>query len=70
MSFAAQQQEVPGVQAQMDPFPDCGKNSYRGSQAVAARGGTIGQTDQFYWPAATLARHLRRQEPPVLYEPR
>jgi hypothetical protein len=31
MSFAAQQQTVPGVQALMDPVPDCGENSYQGS---------------------------------------
>ena len=31
MGFAAQQQSVPGVQAQMDPIPDCGENSYQGS---------------------------------------
>lgn len=30
MSFAAQQQEVPGVQAQMDPVPDCSENSGSG----------------------------------------
>jgi hypothetical protein len=25
MGFVAQQQSVPGVQAQMDPIPDCGE---------------------------------------------
>ncbi len=31
MSQPAQQQEVPGVQSLMDPVPDCGETSYRGS---------------------------------------
>jgi NAD(P)-dependent dehydrogenase (short-subunit alcohol dehydrogenase family) len=31
MSQPAQQQEVPGLQAEMDPVPDCGEQSYVGS---------------------------------------
>jgi hypothetical protein len=30
MGFAAQQQSVLRVQAQMDPIPDCGENTYQG----------------------------------------
>lgn len=29
--FAPQQQTVPGQQSKMDPYPDCGEHSYRGS---------------------------------------
>jgi NAD(P)-dependent dehydrogenase (short-subunit alcohol dehydrogenase family) len=31
MSQPPQQQEVPGTQSKMDPVPDCGEKSYRGS---------------------------------------
>lgn len=31
MSQPAQQQDVPGVQSKMNPVPDCGEKSYRGS---------------------------------------
>ncbi len=31
MGFPDQHQPVPGVQARMDPVPDCGESSYRGS---------------------------------------
>ncbi len=30
MRQPAQQQDVPGVQAEMSPRPDCGEDSYRG----------------------------------------
>jgi hypothetical protein len=39
MSFAAQQQTVPGVQAHMDPILDCGENSYQGSGKPTGKGG-------------------------------
>ncbi|MBL3753140.1 NAD(P)-dependent oxidoreductase, partial [Mycobacteroides abscessus subsp. massiliense] len=31
MSFPEQQQSPPGVQSEMEPVPDCGETSYRGS---------------------------------------
>ncbi|SPM27507.1 SDR family oxidoreductase [Mycobacterium terramassiliense] len=37
MSFAAQQQEVPGVQGKMNPVPDCGENGYRGSGKLTGK---------------------------------
>lgn len=37
MSFPEQQQKVPGVQARMNPIPDCGENSYRGSGKLAGK---------------------------------
>ncbi len=35
MAQPPQQQEVPGIQSKMDPVPDCGEQSYRGSGKVA-----------------------------------
>ncbi len=29
--FKPQQQPIPGDQSRMEPYPDCGENSYRGS---------------------------------------
>ena len=49
MSQPAQQQEVPGVQSAMDPAPDCGEKSYRGSGKlegkVAVITGDVSQVD-------------------------
>ena len=37
MSQPAQQQEVPGTQARMEPVPDCGESSYEGSGKLTDR---------------------------------
>ena len=37
MSQPAQQQEVPGVQSEMDPVPDCGETSYRGTDRLVGK---------------------------------
>lgn len=37
MPFPEQQQNVPGVQAQMDPVPDCGEESYTGSGKLTGK---------------------------------
>ena len=37
MSQPAQQQEVPGVQSRMEPLPDCGETSYRGSGKLTGK---------------------------------
>jgi hypothetical protein len=37
MSFVAQQQTVPGVQTRMNPVPDCGEKSYRGSGKLTGK---------------------------------
>src|SRR4029079_5297234 len=41
MGFPEQQQEVPGVQSVMDPVPDCGESSYRGSGRMAGKRAVI-----------------------------
>lgn len=35
--FRAQQQPVPGSQKKMDPYPDCGEQSYKGSGRLAGK---------------------------------
>lgn len=41
MGFPDQHQDVPGVQAQMDPVPDCGETSYRGSGRLTGKKAVI-----------------------------
>ena len=41
MSQPAQQQDVPGVQSKMDPVPDCGEESYRGSGRLTGKAAVI-----------------------------
>jgi hypothetical protein len=33
--FKPQQQSVPGEQSRMEPYPDCGESSYKGSGRLA-----------------------------------
>ena len=35
--FKRQQQDTPALQRQMDPEPDCGEDSYRGSGKLAGK---------------------------------
>jgi NAD(P)-dependent dehydrogenase (short-subunit alcohol dehydrogenase family) len=37
MGFPEQQQQVPGVQGEMTPVPDCGEDSYRGSGRMTGK---------------------------------
>ena len=37
MSQPAQQQEVPGIQSEMTPVPDCGEESYKGSGKLTGK---------------------------------
>lgn len=55
MSFAAQQQQVPGVQAQMAPVPDCGENSYRGSGKLTGKRAIITGGDSGIGRAVAIA---------------
>ncbi|OBH03412.1 NAD(P)-dependent oxidoreductase [Mycobacterium sp. E2699] len=55
MSFAAQQQEVPGVQARMDPVPDCGEKSYRGSGKLTGKRAIITGGDSGIGRAVAIA---------------
>ncbi|NKX51594.1 SDR family oxidoreductase [Arthrobacter deserti] len=41
MSQPAQQQEVPGTQAEMTPVPDCGEESYRGTGKLKGKAAVI-----------------------------
>ncbi len=37
--YPKQRQPYPGVQAKMEPVPDCGEKSYQGSSRLAGRKG-------------------------------
>ncbi|KBZ64598.1 hypothetical protein K875_01986 [Mycobacterium [tuberculosis] TKK-01-0051] len=55
MGFVAQQQSVPGVQAQMDPIPDCGENSYQGSGKLLGKKAIITGGDSGIGRAVAIA---------------
>ena len=55
MGFAAQQQTVPGVQARMDPVPDCGEESYRGSGKLTGKKAIITGGDSGIGRAVAIA---------------
>lgn len=53
--FPKQYQEPPGVQKEMDPVPDCGENSYKGSGKLAGRKALITGGDSGIGRAAAIA---------------
>jgi NAD(P)-dependent dehydrogenase (short-subunit alcohol dehydrogenase family) len=55
MSFPAQQQTVPGIQAQMKPIPDCGEKSYRGSGKLTGKKAIITGGDSGIGRAVAIA---------------
>ncbi|AJK78468.1 dehydrogenase [Mycobacterium avium subsp. paratuberculosis] len=55
MGFVAQQQSVPGVQAKMEPIPDCGENSYRGSGKLLGKKAIITGGDSGIGRAVAIA---------------
>ncbi|HEX3284125.1 MAG TPA: SDR family oxidoreductase [Mycobacterium sp.] len=55
MGFPKQQQEVPGVQSAMDPIPDCGENSYRGSGRLTGKRAVITGGDSGIGRAVAIA---------------
>ena len=55
MNQPAQQQEVPGVQAKMDPVPDCGEESYRGSGKLEGKVAVITGADSGIGRAVAIA---------------
>jgi NAD(P)-dependent dehydrogenase (short-subunit alcohol dehydrogenase family) len=55
MSQPAQQQQVPGVQAAMEPVPDCGERSYRGSGKLTGRAAVITGADSGIGRAVAIA---------------
>lgn len=55
MSFAPQHQDPPGVHAQMDPVPDCGETSYRGSGRLTGKRAVITGGDSGIGRAVAIA---------------
>jgi NAD(P)-dependent dehydrogenase (short-subunit alcohol dehydrogenase family) len=55
MGFPEQQQQVPGIQAAMDPVPDCGENSYRGSGRLQGKRAVITGGDSGIGRAVAIA---------------
>ncbi|OJZ67303.1 NAD(P)-dependent oxidoreductase [Mycobacterium paraffinicum] len=55
MSFAPQQQSPPGVQAEMNPVPDCGEHSYRGSGKLTGKKAIITGGDSGIGRAVAIA---------------
>jgi len=51
----AQQQPVPGVQSKMDPVPDCGETSYRGSGKLSGKAALITGGDSGIGRAVAIA---------------
>jgi hypothetical protein len=55
VGFPDQHQDVPGVQAQMDPVPDCGETSYRGSGRLTGKQAVITGGDSGIGRAVAIA---------------
>lgn len=55
MSQPEQQQDVPGVQQEMTPVPDCGEHSYRGSGKLEGRAAIITGGDSGIGRAVAIA---------------
>ncbi len=55
MGLPKQQQQVPGVQSAMSPVPDCGENSYRGSDRMAGKRAVITGGDSGIGRAVAIA---------------
>jgi NAD(P)-dependent dehydrogenase (short-subunit alcohol dehydrogenase family) len=51
----AQQQDVPGVQSEMSPVPDCGESSYRGSGKLTGKAAVITGADSGIGRAVAIA---------------
>jgi NAD(P)-dependent dehydrogenase (short-subunit alcohol dehydrogenase family) len=55
MSQPKQQQRPPGVQSEMDPVPDCGETSYRGSGKLTGKAAVITGGDSGIGRAVAIA---------------
>ncbi|MBF6101041.1 SDR family oxidoreductase [Nocardia cyriacigeorgica] len=55
MGFPEQQQKVPGIQAQMQPRPDCGEDSYRGSGKMTGKATVVTGADSGIGRAVAIA---------------
>lgn len=53
--FAKQPQQAPGIQSQMQPVPDCGETSYKGSNKLTGRKALVTGGDSGIGRAAAIA---------------
>jgi NAD(P)-dependent dehydrogenase (short-subunit alcohol dehydrogenase family) len=55
VGFPDQQQPVPGIQTQMDPVPDCGEQSYRGTGKLTGKKAVVTGGDSGIGRAVAIA---------------
>jgi hypothetical protein len=55
MGFDEQQQTAPGVQSQMDPVPDCGETSYRGTGRLTGKHAIVTGGDSGITPSGSTS---------------
>lgn len=55
MNQPAQRQDVPGIQSQMTPVPDCGEKSYRGSGKLTGKAAVVTGGDSGIGRAVAIA---------------
>jgi NAD(P)-dependent dehydrogenase (short-subunit alcohol dehydrogenase family) len=55
MNQPAQQQEAPGLQTEMSPRPDCGEDTYRGSEKLLGKAAVITGADSGIGRAVAIA---------------